>query len=177
MQSPPQSPNTAIITTTITTTTTTNTHQETSTLVTTTTLTQPPQQRPCPRCFLEDTKFCYYNNYSTSQPRHFCRSCRRHWTHGGALWNIPVGGGTRKNNKRKKKNSWTPPPLRVMLPHLLRRSTRSIRSTIAWCRLHLSMMAEMWWFRMKAMGLCRRCCRVFVLRMVFGHFVAISLVC
>lgn len=96
------SPNTAIITTTITTTTTTNIHQETSTLVTTTTLTQPPHQRPCTRCFSEDTKFCYYNNYNTSQPRHFCRSCRRHWTHGGVLRDIPVGGGTRKNNKRKK---------------------------------------------------------------------------
>ncbi|PWA52744.1 hypothetical protein CTI12_AA451580 [Artemisia annua] len=25
-----------------------------------------------------------------------------HWTHGGILRNIPVGGGTRKNTKRKK---------------------------------------------------------------------------
>ncbi|PWA86693.1 hypothetical protein CTI12_AA137730 [Artemisia annua] len=37
-----------------------------------------------------------------SQPRHFCHSCRRHWTHGGVLRNIPVGGGSRKNTKRKK---------------------------------------------------------------------------
>ena len=94
------SENTAIITTTITTTTTTNTHQETSTLVTTT-VTQCPQQRPCPRCFSEDTKFCYYNNYTTSQPRHFCHRFRRHWTHGGVLRDIPVGGGSRKNRKRK----------------------------------------------------------------------------
>lgn len=99
--SPPQSPNTAIITTT------TNTHQETSTLITTTTVKQPPQQLPCPRCHSQDTKFCYYNNYTTSQPRHFCRRFRRHWTHGGVLRNIPVGGGTRKNTKRK--NPWTPP--------------------------------------------------------------------
>ncbi|PWA57230.1 dof zinc finger protein DOF5.4 [Artemisia annua] len=35
------------------------------------------------------------------EPRHFCRSFRRHWTHGGVLRNIPVGG-RRKNTKRKK---------------------------------------------------------------------------
>ncbi|CAO2189631.1 unnamed protein product [Urochloa humidicola] len=29
---------------------------------------------PCPRCESTDTKFCYYN---TSQPRHFCKTCRR----------------------------------------------------------------------------------------------------
>ncbi|PWA94214.1 dof zinc finger protein DOF3.4 [Artemisia annua] len=34
-------------------------------------------------------------------PRHFCRRCRRHWTHGGVLRDIPVGGGRRKNTKRK----------------------------------------------------------------------------
>ena len=97
------SENTTMITTTITTTTTTSTnaHQQTSTFVTTTTVTHPPQQLQCPRCHSEDTKFCYYNNYNTSQPRHFCRSCRRHWTHGGVLRDIPVGGGSRKNTKRK----------------------------------------------------------------------------
>ncbi|CAL5063887.1 unnamed protein product [Urochloa decumbens] len=50
---------------------------------------------PCPRCESRDTKFCYYNNYNTSQPRHFCKSCRRYWTKGGSLRNVPVGGGTR----------------------------------------------------------------------------------
>ncbi|PWA86262.1 dof zinc finger protein DOF3.4 [Artemisia annua] len=99
--SPPQSPNTAIITNTITTTITNNTHQETSTLITTTKK-QLPQQRSCPRCHSQDTRFCYYNNYNTSQPRHFCRSCHRYWTHGGVLRNILVGGGTRKNTKRQK---------------------------------------------------------------------------
>lgn len=54
----------------------------------------------CPRCESPNTKFCYYNNYSRSQPRHFCRACRRHWTEGGTLRNIPVGGG-RKNKRRK----------------------------------------------------------------------------
>ncbi|PWA84608.1 hypothetical protein CTI12_AA005550 [Artemisia annua] len=39
---------------------------------------------------------------SPEHPRHFCRRCRRHWTHGGVLRDIPVGGGRRKNTKRKK---------------------------------------------------------------------------
>ncbi|KAI4321544.1 hypothetical protein MLD38_034912 [Melastoma candidum] len=51
---------------------------------------------PCPRCDSRSTKFCYYNNYNLSQPRHFCKSCRRYWTHGGTLRNVPVGGGNRK---------------------------------------------------------------------------------
>ncbi|XP_058767356.1 dof zinc finger protein DOF1.1-like [Vicia villosa] len=59
----------------------------------------------CPRCESTNTKFCYYNNYSLSQPRHFCKACRRYWTRGGALRNVPVGGGCRKNNKRSKGNS------------------------------------------------------------------------
>ncbi|KAJ4843271.1 hypothetical protein Tsubulata_009876 [Turnera subulata] len=64
----------------------------------------PPEQEhlPCPRCDSTNTKFCYYNNYNFSQPRHFCKSCRRYWTHGGTLRDIPVGGGTRKNAKRSR---------------------------------------------------------------------------
>ncbi|KAI3759743.1 hypothetical protein L6452_07776 [Arctium lappa] len=54
----------------------------------------------CPRCDSSNTKFCYYNNYNLSQPRHYCKNCRRYWTKGGNLRNIPVGGGTRKINKR-----------------------------------------------------------------------------
>ncbi|GAB2282551.1 hypothetical protein Dimus_017092 [Dionaea muscipula] len=57
---------------------------------------------PCPRCDSTNTKFCYYNNYNFSQPRHFCKSCRRYWTHGGTLRDIPVGGGCRKNAKRSR---------------------------------------------------------------------------
>ncbi|KAI4365923.1 hypothetical protein MLD38_021861 [Melastoma candidum] len=53
----------------------------------------------CPRCDSAHTKFCYYNNYSLSQPRYFCKTCRRYWTKGGNLRNIPVGGGCRKNKK------------------------------------------------------------------------------
>ncbi|KAL8458470.1 hypothetical protein ACS0TY_036111 [Phlomoides rotata] len=59
----------------------------------------------CPRCDSTNTKFCYYNNYNLSQPRHFCKNCRRYWTKGGALRNIPVGGGSRKNAKRSSSAS------------------------------------------------------------------------
>ncbi|KAK3229252.1 hypothetical protein Dsin_001133 [Dipteronia sinensis] len=54
----------------------------------------------CPRCNSINTKFCYYNNYSLSQPRYLCKTCRRYWTQGGSLRNVPVGGGSRKHNKR-----------------------------------------------------------------------------
>ncbi|XP_057758877.1 dof zinc finger protein DOF5.7-like [Arachis stenosperma] len=56
----------------------------------------------CPRCDSPNTKFCYYNNYSLTQPRHFCKTCRRYWTKGGALRNVPIGGGCRKNKKLNK---------------------------------------------------------------------------
>uniref|UniRef100_A0A0D9VKH2 Dof zinc finger protein n=1 Tax=Leersia perrieri TaxID=77586 RepID=A0A0D9VKH2_9ORYZ len=55
-----------------------------------------PEAVKCPRCESTNTKFCYYNNYNLSQPRHFCKSCRRYWTKGGVLRNVPVGGGCRK---------------------------------------------------------------------------------
>lgn len=55
----------------------------------------------CPRCDSTSTKFCYYNNYSLTQPRHFCKTCRRYWTRGGALRNVPVGGGCRRNKRSK----------------------------------------------------------------------------
>ncbi|XP_048565524.1 uncharacterized protein LOC125545570 isoform X3 [Triticum urartu] len=50
-----------------------------------------PQPEPglkCPRCDSTNTKFCYFNNYSLTQPRHFCHACRRYWTRGGALRNV-----------------------------------------------------------------------------------------
>lgn len=55
----------------------------------------------CPRCASANTKFCYYNNYSLSQPRYFCKGCRRYWTKGGSLRNVPVGGGCRKSRRGK----------------------------------------------------------------------------
>ncbi|PPS18060.1 hypothetical protein GOBAR_AA02504 [Gossypium barbadense] len=53
---------------------------------------QKEQALNCPRCNSTNTKFCYYNNYSLTQPRYFCKTCRRYWTEGGSLRNIPVGG-------------------------------------------------------------------------------------
>ncbi|XP_050214423.1 dof zinc finger protein DOF1.4-like [Mercurialis annua] len=65
------------------------------------------QQQPqkCPRCDSLNTKFCYYNNYSLSQPRYFCKSCRRYWTQGGTLRNVPVGGGCRRGKRVKTSSS------------------------------------------------------------------------
>ncbi|KAE8717312.1 Dof zinc finger protein DOF1.1 [Hibiscus syriacus] len=59
----------------------------------------------CPRCESTNTKFCYFNNYSLTQPRHFCKTCRRYWTRGGALRNVPVGGGYRRNKRSKGSSS------------------------------------------------------------------------
>ncbi|CAJ1975486.1 unnamed protein product [Sphenostylis stenocarpa] len=61
-----------------------------------------PQPLKCPRCDSLNTKFCYYNNYNLSQPRHFCKNCRRYWTKGGVLRNVPVGGGCRKSKRSNK---------------------------------------------------------------------------
>ncbi|PIA38665.1 hypothetical protein AQUCO_02700116v1 [Aquilegia coerulea] len=66
---------------------------------------QQEQALKCPRCDSTNTKFCYYNNYSLSQPRYFCKGCKRYWTQGGTLRNVPVGGGCRKNNKRSSSSS------------------------------------------------------------------------
>ncbi|XP_028764003.1 dof zinc finger protein DOF3.7-like [Neltuma alba] len=63
------------------------------------------QNLRCPRCDSSNTKFCYYNNYNLTQPRHFCKTCRRYWTKGGALRNVPIGGGCRKNRNLGASNS------------------------------------------------------------------------
>ncbi|GLT71628.1 hypothetical protein SLA2020_436300 [Shorea laevis] len=76
----------------------------------------PPAQPPgaqVPAVRLAQHKFCYYNNYNLSQPRHFCKSCRRYWTKGGVLRNVPVGGGCRKAKRSKSKpysDASAPPP-------------------------------------------------------------------
>ncbi|KAL7605400.1 hypothetical protein Lser_V15G16430 [Lactuca serriola] len=77
----------------------------------------PPSFPPpsCPRCYSDHTKFCYYNNYTVSQPRYYCKDCRRYWTHGGALRNIPTGGTSRKRSRTDHTASATsqfllPPP-------------------------------------------------------------------
>jgi len=82
------------------------------------------EQRPCPRCDSTNTKFCYYNNYNLSQPRHFCKSCRRYWTHGGTLRDVPIGGSSRKTAKRLRSATVRtagsqPPPLLEPIPAAL----------------------------------------------------------
>lgn len=77
----------------------------------------------CPRCESLNTKFCYYNNYSLSQPRYLCKACRRYWTHGGTLRNVRIGGGCRKPKRAKTSASSSsvvaPPPLPPPPPLLL----------------------------------------------------------
>jgi hypothetical protein len=72
-----------------------------------------PQERAvnCPRCKSTNTKFCYYNNYSLTQPRYFCKGCRRYWTQGGSLRNVPVGGGSRKNKRSSLSSTSSSSPL------------------------------------------------------------------
>eukprot|EP01018_Ginkgo_biloba_P013885 Gb_31997 [translate_table: standard] len=77
---------------------------------------QDDQALRCPRCDSPNTKFCYYNNYNLTQPRHFCKTCRRYWTKGGALRNVPIGGGCRKN-KRSKQRSKDQNPLITLDQH------------------------------------------------------------
>ncbi|XP_021740421.1 dof zinc finger protein DOF3.2-like [Chenopodium quinoa] len=60
-----------------------------------------PPTLTCPRCHSTNTKFCYFNNYSLSQPRYFCKGCKRYWTQGGTLRNVPVGGKSRMSKRSK----------------------------------------------------------------------------
>ncbi|XP_010263771.1 PREDICTED: dof zinc finger protein DOF5.7-like [Nelumbo nucifera] len=78
-------------------TTTTATTTTSTTTTTTSSGSSEHQNVRCPRCDSSNTKFCYYNNYNLTQPRHFCKTCRRYWTKGGALRNVPIGGGCRKS--------------------------------------------------------------------------------
>ncbi|KAG5566042.1 hypothetical protein RHGRI_001839 [Rhododendron griersonianum] len=79
---------------------------------------QKDQALNCPRCNSTNTKFCYYNNYSLTQPRYFCKTCRRYWTDGGSLRNVPVGGGSRKNKRSSNTSSSTPASSSHKLPDL-----------------------------------------------------------
>ncbi|KAG0501427.1 hypothetical protein HPP92_001499 [Vanilla planifolia] len=78
------------------------------TAVTSTAARQAEPPRKCPRCESSNTKFCYYNNYSSSQPRYFCRACRRYWTEGGTLRNLPHGGSSAATARRASKFSKRP---------------------------------------------------------------------
>ncbi|KAH6774035.1 hypothetical protein C2S51_012439 [Perilla frutescens var. frutescens] len=84
---------------------------------------QKEQALNCPRCNSSNTKFCYYNNYSLSQPRYFCKTCRRYWTEGGSLRNIPVGGGSRKN---KRSSSTSSSSSSKKLPDLLQNPNKDL---------------------------------------------------
>ncbi|KAJ6793844.1 dof zinc finger protein 2 [Iris pallida] len=87
---------------------------------------QQQQALKCPRCDSSNTKFCYYNNYSLSQPRHFCKACKRYWTRGGTLRNVPVGGGCRKNKRvRKAPATATTAAASLLLPHTSSTTTTS----------------------------------------------------
>ncbi|CAL4931574.1 unnamed protein product [Urochloa decumbens] len=66
---------------------------------------QPASGLMCPRCRSTETKFCYYNNYSLSQPRYFCKTCRRYWTHGGALRDLPFSSSIRRRRSRNKSSN------------------------------------------------------------------------
>ncbi|CAM8900342.1 unnamed protein product [Rhodiola kirilowii] len=81
----------------------------------------------CPRCNSMNTKFCYYNNYSLTQPRHYCRTCRRYWTQGGVCRNVPIGGATYRRNKRAVRLVVRPrAALNPNVPHQARRRGRPI---------------------------------------------------
>ncbi|KAL6228240.1 hypothetical protein ACLB2K_002194 [Fragaria x ananassa] len=75
------------------------------------------EPQKCPRCESHNTKFCYYNNYSFSQPRYFCKACRRYWTQGGTLRNAPVGGGCRKGKRAKTMSSTSSSRSVFIQPH------------------------------------------------------------
>ncbi|KAH7296746.1 hypothetical protein KP509_26G037300 [Ceratopteris richardii] len=95
----------------------------------------PQQAVKCPRCNSSETKFCYYNNYSTTQPRYFCKNCKRYWTDGGTLRNVPVGGGLRKNKRSKSKlaaaSSSSSPPTSSLTQQNLCASIPSLNAAAA----------------------------------------------
>nr|DAD27918.1 TPA_asm: hypothetical protein HUJ06_029386 [Nelumbo nucifera] len=101
---------------------------------------QPEQALKCPRCDSTNTKFCYYNNYSLSQPRYFCKACRRYWTKGGSLRNVPVGGGCRRNKRSSSSKKTQDPSLITTnsnpLPTLPSFTCDSSDLTLAFARLH-----------------------------------------
>ncbi|OIW06532.1 hypothetical protein TanjilG_29953 [Lupinus angustifolius] len=66
---------------------------------------KPQRTQQCPRCESLNTRFCYYNNYNLTQPRYFCKECRRYWTQGGTLRNIPIGGSCRKRKHAKNSSN------------------------------------------------------------------------
>ncbi|EPS59263.1 hypothetical protein M569_15545, partial [Genlisea aurea] len=70
-------------------------------------LEQVPVPLQCPRCGSLDTKFRYFNNHNFAQPRHYCRTCKRQWTAGGNLRNIPAGGKTKQTEASSSRTNHT----------------------------------------------------------------------
>nr|GLL16659.1 dof zinc finger protein DOF5.6-like [Ipomoea trifida] len=64
----------------------------------------PLPPRECPRCQSNDTKFSYFNNYKVNQPRYYCRTCKRYWTHGGTQQDIPKGGRSHKGKRSTRRH-------------------------------------------------------------------------
>lgn len=75
--------------------------------------------RICPRCFSKNTKFCYYNNRKSNQPRYLCKHCKRFWTQGGTLREVPIGGTSRKSKSPKLSLDKTSPLRSCSLSHPL----------------------------------------------------------
>lgn len=118
---------------------------------------QHEQSLKCPRCESTHTKFCYYNNYSLSQPRYFCKTCRRYWTKGGTLRNIPVGGGCRKNKKVSSKKSDQSPssssPTSLMPSHPVNMSSPLSYNHANATDLHLAFSDQIHFSNLHASGL------------------------
>lgn len=99
---------------------------------------RPPREHAlnCPRCQSTNTKFCYYKNYSLSQPRCFCKTCRRYWTEVGSLRNVPVCGGSRKNKRSSSSAAATPAGAAVKRPLDLPAPPPSLPSAAQPLRFH-----------------------------------------
>ncbi|KAA8542358.1 hypothetical protein F0562_023506 [Nyssa sinensis] len=70
-------------------------------------------------------------HHQNHQPRHFCKNCRRYWTKGGVLRNVPIGGGCRKTKRSNSKASADPPRERKSNSHSSSESSSLTASTTA----------------------------------------------
>nr|XP_017224984.1 PREDICTED: dof zinc finger protein DOF4.6-like [Daucus carota subsp. sativus] len=72
------------------------------------------QNLRCPRCDSEETKFAYFNNNKTSQPRYRCNNCKKLWTNGGKVRDLSSNGEERRVNRSRDSSppivSSAPPP-------------------------------------------------------------------
>ncbi|KAJ7980870.1 Dof zinc finger protein [Quillaja saponaria] len=116
----------------------------------------PESSLKCPRCESTNTKFCYFNNYNLSQPRHFCKTCRRYWTRGGSLRNVPVGGGCRRNKKNRRRTRSRSPPAAAAATDGSAQSVREIPTELGQMdRLHLpNFMASLHQYGGLGLNLC-----------------------